>query len=104
MEKENKVIKILKIESGKGYFLDKTEAFIEVDKIDRDSLFNIVSLVLDNDVCADEYKDELISNKVHQIIYKDLLNKINELKKNKSALIENATSKYNSIILKYSKK
>lgn len=101
MEKEVKAIKILKIDSNKGYFLDKNNAFVEVDKIDRDSLFNLVSLTIENEIEMDECDEEKLSNKVHLIIYKDIYNKICDLVNNKESLISNATSKYKEVIDKY---
>ena len=103
MEKETKVIKILKIESNKGYFLDKNNNFVEVDKIDRDSLFNLVSLTLDNDIEMDVCDEDNLTNKVHSIMYKDIYKKISDLNKNKESLLSNATNKYKEIIDKYKK-
>lgn len=101
MESEKKLMKILKIEDGKGYLVDKNGNFVEVDKLDRELLLNLVELVFDNDVEMDEYNESLIPNKVQQIIYKDLYQKLSETVQNKQQQIENINLKYKDALEKY---
>lgn len=101
MESEKKLMKILKIDSGKGYLIDKNGNFVEVDKLDRELLLNLVELVFNNDVEMDKFDESLIPNKVQQIIYKDLYQKLSETVQNKQQQIENINLKYKEALEKY---
>lgn len=72
-------MKILKIEDGKGYFLTKENKYEKIDKIDKSNLFRLVEASLVEEVEFDEYDTELLKNKAHQIIYKSILEKLEDL-------------------------
>lgn len=101
MESEKKPIKILKIKGGKGYYLDKNGNYVEVDKVDRDSLLYLINLVIDGEVEIEAYDESLILNKVNQIIYKEISQKILTLNANKQTLLSNIDTEYADLINKY---
>ena len=101
MESEKKPIKILKIKDGKGYYLDKNGNYVEVDKVDRNSLLYLINLVINSEVEIETYYESLILNKVHQIIYKEISQKILTLKASKLTLLSNIDSEYADLINKY---
>lgn len=101
MESEKKPIKILKINDGKGYYLDKNGNYVEVDKVDRDSLLYLINLVINSEVEIETYDESLILNKVHQIIYKEISQKILTLNTSKLTLLSNINTEYADLINKY---
>jgi hypothetical protein len=74
-------MKILKIDDHKGYCLTESGEYIEVDKIDKNVLYHIVNLALEGDVDyeLDEFDQDLLPNQAHQIIYKNIHEKISQL-------------------------
>ena len=49
----------------------------------------------------DEYKDELLQNPAHNIIYKNIFGKFNDFLKNKTRFQDSAESTYKQAIEKY---
>lgn len=97
-------MKILRIESGNGYFRAvNSEEWLPIDKIDKDGLIKLLNAFLSEDVEADEYNEESLSNKAQQIIYKSLSEKFNGLKKNKDKFKDESDRMYLEAIQKYSK-
>ena len=75
-------MKLLKIDSNLGYFLDDKSAFTTVDKISKDDLLRLVNLTLaEKEVEFDEYNEENLKNQAHQIIYKSVFEKLQGLRK-----------------------
>ena len=76
-------MKYLKIEDNKGYFLkagDSTPGeWIEIDKVNKDDLMKLLNKAVDTEFDMDEYSEEILGNKAHQIIYKRLYEKFNDL-------------------------
>jgi hypothetical protein len=79
----DKGMKLLKIEADIGYFLDDKGGFVTIDKITKDDLLRLVDHALTEEVEFDEYKDEYIKNHAHQIVYKNIFDKLNGLKERK---------------------
>ncbi len=78
-------MKLLKIENHLGYYCDNQGKVATVDKITKDDILRLVSLTLDmhQEVEFDEYDVDNLKNKAHQIIYKSIVEKLQELKKRK---------------------
>jgi len=94
-------MKILKIETGKGYFLKNPDQWIEIDQIDKEDLLILLDKFISSDVEMDEFDTASLQNKAHQIIYKNLFQKLNELKENKSRFKDESEQLYKSAIEKY---
>ena len=65
----------LKIEDNRGFFLkDKNspEDWTELDKIEKDDLMKLLDYATEEEFDMDEYNEETLGNKAHQIIYKNL--------------------------------
>ena len=77
--KEGAVMKVLKIEQNQGHFLMNENDYATIDKIDKDMLLNLVNLALKDDFEIDAYDDEKLKNQAHQIIYKSISEKLNDL-------------------------
>ncbi|MDD2582024.1 MAG: hypothetical protein PHR66_08535 [Desulfuromonadaceae bacterium] len=72
-------MKALKIEHNQGHFLTEENGYETVDKIDKVILLRLVNLALEDEFEIDEYDEDVLRNQAHQIIYKSLSEKLNNL-------------------------
>jgi hypothetical protein len=79
--KEGRDMKVLKIEDNQGFYTTKGDAYNSIDKINKDDLLKLVELTLEGDVEIDEYSEEALKNQAHQIIYKNIYEKLLDLQK-----------------------
>jgi hypothetical protein len=93
----------LKIENNKGlYRLEtSTENWIELDQISKDDLLRLMEIATTEDFSMDVYKDELLQNPAHNIIYRNIYGKFSELMGNKTRFQDSVNSMYKSAIDKY---
>jgi len=96
-------MKYLKIEDNKGFFLYKEtpETWNEIDSLTKDGLMNLLNKAIESDFEMDEYNEELIQNKAHQIIYKNLHEKFTQLLSNKTRFKDESEMLYKDAIEKY---
>jgi len=93
-------MKILKIENGKGLFLKGTE-WVELDQIGKEDLLVLLDKIIEDELEMDVFDANSLQNKAHQIIYKHLYQKFEELKTNKSRFKDESERIYKSAIEKY---
>jgi len=93
----------LKIENNKGFYrIDaSSEEWIELDQIGKDDLMILLDLATTQEFSMDEYKDELLQNPAHNIIYKNIYDKFTKLLNNKTRFQDSVNSMYKSAIDKY---
>lgn len=96
-------MKFLKIENSKGFFCLDGAIWQEIDKISKDDLMVLLDKAVETDFEMDEYKQEIIANKAHQIIYKNLYMKFIELLDNKTRFKDESEQFYKAAFEKYSK-
>ncbi|WGK61869.1 hypothetical protein QAO71_01010 [Halopseudomonas sp. SMJS2] len=72
-------MKALKVENSKGYFLTENGTYETVDKIDKVILLRLVNAALEDGFEIDEYNEDDLKNQAHQIIYKSISEKLNDL-------------------------
>ncbi len=77
-------MKALKIENSLGHFLAEDGGYETVDKIDKTILLRLVNLALEDDFEIDEYDEGELKNHAHQIIYKSISEKLNDLHKKRN--------------------
>jgi len=87
-------MKYLKIENGKGFFQKEPEQWVELDRIDKDDLLTLLVKAIDDEFEMDEFNTDSLQNKAHQIIYKHLYQKFNELKTNRSRFKDESEQLY----------
>lgn len=96
----------LKIENNKGYFLRKKEEesteWVQIDQIGRDDLTQLLNSAIAHDFKMDEFQEDKLSNKAHQIIYKSLYEKFKDLLANKTRFRDESESLYKDALEKYS--
>lgn len=83
-KKGGRGMKILKISDSQGYFLGEGQEYAPIDKITKDDLLRLVDLTLEEDVSFDEFSEETLRNQAHQIIYRSIFQKLEELEKRKN--------------------
>lgn len=80
IKKEIRIMKILKINSGKAYYSFDEITDYEIDRISKGDLLKLLDVFLSQDCDMDEYNEDGVANKAHQIIYKSLYGKFKDLK------------------------
>lgn len=108
MTEEQRLMKYLKIENNKGHFLKKNEdetiSWAEIDQITKDDLFYLLNKAVADEFEIEVFKEEILSNKAHQIIYKNLSEKFSDLLLNKSRFKDESESLYKAAFEKYTAK
>ena len=97
-------MKYLKIEENKGYFNRLDEAisnWVEIDQISKDDLLVLLDKAMTEDFEMDDYDEALIAHKAHQIVYKSVHEKFNNLIGNKSTFIDDRDSQFAAALDKY---
>jgi len=95
-------MKYLKIENSKGYYQLEPNKWVELDQIGKDDLLTLLDKAINDDFEMDDFDTETLGHKAHQIIYKHLYQKFNELKENKNRFKDESEQLYKSAIEKYS--
>ena len=99
------LMKYLKIENNKGFFYKEVEqsfVWTEIDKINKDDLFNLLNKAISEGFEMDEFDEKLMGHKAHQIIYKSLYEKFADLLLNKARFHDESAGLYNDALNKYS--
>lgn len=94
-------MKALKIKDHHGYFLTEEDGYEAIDKIDKVILLRLVNLALEDDFEIDEYDEERLNNKAHQIIYKSISEKLNDLHQKRSQFRDESERLYLDEFEKY---
>src|SRR5699024_2099196 len=100
-EEETKLMKYLKIENNKGHYLATSGQWTEIDKISKEDLMFLLNKVISEDFEMDEYLEENIGHKAHQIVYKSINEKFSELIDNKNVFKDECDSMFKTAIEKY---
>lgn len=100
-------MKYLKIENNQGFFLREND-MIAIDKITKEDIFNLISLVIstenETEFEMDEFSEETLQHGVHKIIYKSIYDKLLELIKDKENIQDSVNQQFATALQKYSTK
>jgi len=94
-------MRVLKIENNQGYFLKEENSYETVDKIDKAILLRLVNLALEDDFEIDEYDEGELKNQAHQIIYKSISEKLNDLHQKRNQFRDESERLYLDAYEKY---
>lgn len=83
-------MQLLKIDNNEGLFLDESGAYSSVEKITKDHLLRLVNLTLTKKVTFDEYDKEKLANRAHQIVYKNICEKLSALDARKEEFVDSS--------------
>ena len=73
-------MKLLKIEDNEGWYLNDQGDFVPIDKITKQDLLRLVSLILAEETEVDEFDAEAIKHQAHQLIYRSISEKLGDLR------------------------
>jgi hypothetical protein len=97
-------MKYLKIENNQAFFLkEKTqpENWTEIDKIEKEDLMKLLDFATEDDFEMDNYAEDILANKAHQIIYKSIFEKLNIFITNKGRFKDQTENIYKEALEKY---
>ena len=98
-------MKFLIIENGQAkYTVDpNVPASIKIDQLSKEDLLKLIELCMNDDAFEmDSYDETLLQNKAHQIIYKNIYQKLEELRSQRVRFYDEETVLYRAAISKYS--
>lgn len=93
------------IENGQGFYClnGLEESKKALDKITKEELLALVELCIEKeDFEMDQYDVSLVHHAAHQIIYKNIYNKLYELQRRRVSFEDEKVSLYRAAIAKYS--
>lgn len=95
-------MKLLRIHEHAGQYLEADGTYESIDRIDKDDLLRLVDRTLDADEFdVDAYDEQAIKNQAHQVIYKSIAQKLNDLRKRREAFIDESARLYLAEYEKY---
>jgi len=94
-------MKYLKIEDNKGHYISQTGDWCEIDQISKDDLIYLLNKAISEDFKMDEYLEENVGHKAHQIVYKSIHEKFSGLVENKNVFKDECDSLFKAAIEKY---
>lgn len=94
-------MKLLRADSGSGFFLDESGAYKKIDEINKVELLRLVDLTLNEDVEFDEYDEAVIQNTAHRIIYKSISEKLSGLQERKQQFVDESQRTFHIDYEKY---
>ena len=96
-------MKCLKIKAGKGQFLNKDGQYVDIDKMNKTDILNLLDIAIDENETFefDIMNDTNIVNPAHRIIYQNISEKFAELVRNKEQFLDESEALYNEAMRKY---
>lgn len=87
-------MKLLKVESEQGLFLSENGDYKAIDELTKEDLLRLMRNVLNDEVDFDEYDENLIKNRAHQVVYKSIYQNLLSLKDRKQEYIDDSERLY----------
>lgn len=95
MKTGERAMKLLKIEASQGQFRDTSGNYKPIDQITKEDLIQLVTWTLDEkEVNFDPYDGDALKNQAHQIVYKNVIQKLLALKDRKQEFIDESKRLY----------
>ena len=95
-------MKYLYINNGKGFYsttgLEKDKQ--DISNISKDDILIILNKCLEEDkeFSMDEYNEDTFHNAAHKIIYRNIFQKLDELRKKQDRFIDDKSNLYKAVI------
>jgi len=97
-------MKLLKIENNAGKYSIDGSSYQNIDEIGKEDIMGIMNMIMTTDTVEFDVLD--VNNKIgspaQNIIYTKLSEKFNEIKEQKTTIIDKANLKYKDAFIKYS--
>jgi len=95
-------MKLLSVRDNCGHYRNENGDFNPIDKIGKEDLLRLVNWVLHEDkVEFDPYDEKTIKNQAHQIIYKSVIRKLQDLRDRKQKFLDESARIYLDDYQKY---
>lgn len=95
----------LKIDGNRGFFLrdgvEEEATWHAIDLITKEDLYFLLKSAVSDDFEMVAYDEQILSNKAHQIIYKNLYEKFIDLAANKTRFKDESDNLYKAALEKY---
>lgn len=99
--KEEVLMKHLRITEGKGQYSIDGSSWTDMDNINKSELLKLVDIALTAEFFMEPYRKELIRNPAHEIIYRNIHAKLEELVTKKDRFKDESEQLYREAIQKY---
>ena len=98
-----KSMKCLKIENGQGFFRKTDGNMIPIDQIGKEDILCLLDVATntEQDFEMDDPEECKISNTAHDIIYKSLFSKFQEVLEKRTQFLEESNALYKDALKKY---
>lgn len=84
-------MKLLRIDDGAGLYRNGKCEYEQIDKLNKDDLLRLVKWCLEEATAEfDDYDEKGIKNQAHQIIYKSVLQKLQDLRARRREFLDGA--------------
>lgn len=97
-------MKYLEIQNNKAYFRNNRGEIKDIDKITREDLYYLIDKAFTEEFEYDKYESDKISNQAHNIIYKNITEKISDLISRKTEIEDEINGLYKDAVEKYCEK
>lgn len=95
-------MKLLKAEDNQGHFRKEDGEFSSIDRVTKDDLLRLAEWVLnEEEIEFDPYDEEAIKNEAHQILYKNILGKLQELRARRDEFLDQRDKLYKEAYEQY---
>lgn len=92
----------LKITNNKGKFYRQGEGWVDVDKMSKDDLYQLVNAALeDEDFGMDEFEEDLLQNPAHKTIYSHIYRQLVDIHSRREEYNDEIDSLYKEAYDKY---
>lgn len=93
-------MKYLEIKNSKGYYWDDKK-MVEIDQINKEELLKLINHAEADEFEMDEYDENQLQNKAHQIIYQSIYTKLNDFLTDKDQFNSDVDALYAKAIVEY---
>jgi len=87
-------MKLLKIEDNAGWYVNDQGDFVPIDKITKQDLLRLVGLILAEETEIDKFDAEAIKKQAHQLIYKNISEKLGDLRERRQEFTDESDRLY----------
>lgn len=87
-------MKLLRISDDGAQFLAADGGFATIDQITKEDLLRLVDVTLEQDVELDDYDEARVKNHAQQIVYKNIVEKLQSLKKTRDKFVDESERLY----------
>lgn len=103
MRRGEKDMKCLRIDHGKGQFIDKTGNYVDIDKMGKDDILYLLDVAIDEKEVfeMDDMAQNDIANPAHKVIYQNLSEKFADLLSQKKQFLDESENIFKDAIQKY---